>query len=81
MWIIAVILFATAAFAAGVARWFFVLFGVLILASYLFPGDKPTEFDTNVWVADNEERTANLKRKIKSWRAGRRRLIRPAAGK
>jgi len=71
MWIFAVILFVTAAFVAGVTRWFFVLFGVLILASYLFPGDKPTEFDADVWVADNEERAANLKRKTRSWRAGR----------
>jgi hypothetical protein len=81
MWTIAVILFVTATFATGVVRWFFVLFGVLVLASYLFPGDKPTEFDADVWVADNEERAANLKRKTKSWRAGRRHPMRPAAGK
>ena len=56
---------------AGAARWFIALFGVVILASYFFPGDRPTEFNSDVWVPDNAERAQRLAAKTAAWSAGR----------
>ncbi|MBA2587190.1 MAG: hypothetical protein H0U98_01040 [Alphaproteobacteria bacterium] len=44
--------------------------GAVVLALAIFPKDKPTELDADVWVADPEERARNLKRKTEAWRAG-----------
>lgn len=61
-------LLAAAVFIPGPMRWFFVIFGLLVLARWLLPGDKPTELDADVWVPDDAERAQRLEAKVTAWR-------------